>query len=81
LLQLWGCVGIALTVKEIRENKLILYGSNLMINDSMAVRIVIKTNLEEKRGRGRTKTKWTDGIVLRMKMASVSERKLGDRAL
>jgi len=53
----------------------------LRINDSKAVRVIRKLNIEEKRGAGRPTKKLRDGIESDKLMGDVSEREVRDQAL
>jgi len=57
-----GSIGVASIVDYIRENKLRWFGHVMRREETEAVRVVMKLNVEGKRGTERPKNKWLDTI-------------------
>jgi hypothetical protein len=62
-------IGVALTVDKMRENRLRLFGHEMRREETNAVRVVMKMNIEAKRGR--PKKRWLDTIENDMRVFGV----------
>jgi len=50
-----GSIGVASIVKKIRENRLRWFGSMMSREKTKAVRVVMRMNVERRKGRGKPK--------------------------
>ena len=76
-----GSLGVASIVGKLRENRLRWFGHVKRREETEAVRVVMEMNVEGKRGRGRPKKRWIDGVESDMRIAGVRVRDVADRAL
>jgi len=68
-------IGVTSIVVKIKENRLRWFGHVMRREETKAVKVVMKMNVEGKRGRGRPKMIWLDTIENNMRAVRVC---LGD---
>ncbi|KAL4082969.1 hypothetical protein QTP88_023973 [Uroleucon formosanum] len=73
-----GSIGVASIVNKMRENRLKWLGHVMRREETGAVRVVMKMNIEGKRGRGRPKKRWLKNIEKDMRAVGVC---IGDDAI
>jgi len=64
---------------KMRVNRLRWFGHVMRRKDSEAIRIVMELTVEERKGKGRPKKKWLNGIKCDMRIAGVCVNDVGDR--
>ena len=74
-----GSIGVASIVDKMRENRLRWLGHVMRREETSAVRVVMKMNVEGKRGRGRPKMKWLENIEKDMRVVGVCIGDVKDR--
>ncbi|KAL4135686.1 hypothetical protein QTP88_007282 [Uroleucon formosanum] len=72
-------IGVASIVDKVRENKLRWLGHVMRREETSAVRVVMKINIEGKRERGRPKKKWLENIEKDMRVVGVCIGDVKDR--
>jgi hypothetical protein len=66
-----GSIGVVLIVNKIRENRLRWFGHVMRREETKAVKVVMKMNVEGKRERGKLKKRWLDMIKNDMRAVDV----------
>lgn len=74
------CLGVASTVEKTRKNRLKCFSYVTRRDKKVAVKVVMRMNLEGMRGRGRPKKIWMDEIESDMRVAGMIERVVRHRA-
>jgi len=74
-----GSIGVLSIVDKMKENRLRMFGRVMRREETKTVRMVMKMNVEGKRGRGRPKKRRLDKIENDMRAAGVCKGDVKDR--